>query len=135
MWRHNGKANRHHITYLWGQHLYCWIALGGTKCRNPLETESSLVEFSAGTATTDFYKDTPQQLDMWCNFIDLVSEHAQKMLQKRQLQRVNLIGKLTVGMLTQKLGETALPVELELIRWRVQSEVQMLQSFQHMLTR
>ena len=57
------------------------------------------------------------------------------MLQKRQLQQVNRIGKLTVGMLSQKLGETALPVELELIRWRVQSEVQMLQSFQHMLTR
>ena len=75
------------------------------------------------------------QLELCYNFIDLASVHAQKMLPKLQLQRVNRIGKLTVGMLTKKLGETALPVGLELIGWRVQSEVQMLQSFQHMLTR
>ena len=55
------------------------------------------------------------------------------MLQKRQLQRVNPIGKLTVSMLSQKLGETALPVGLELIGWPVQWEVQMLQIFRHML--
>ena len=74
-------------------------------------------------------------MDLLCHFIDLVSEHARKMLQKRQLQRVNPIGKLTVGMLSQKLGETALPVGLELIGWQAQSEVQMLQSFLHMLTK
>ena len=87
------------------------------------------------SVTTDNFIDTLRQLDMWCNFIDLVSEHAQKMLQKRQLQRVNRIGKLTVGMLSQKLGETALPVGLELIGWQVQSEVQMLQSFLHIFTK
>ena len=66
----------------------------------------------------DNYIDIWLQLELCYNFIDLASEHARKMLPKLQLQRVNPIGKLTLGMLTQKLGETALPVGLELIGWQ-----------------
>ena len=43
-----------------------------------------------------------QPLNLCCHFIDLVCGYAQNMLQKIQLQRVNRIGKLIVGMLTQK---------------------------------
>ena len=52
--------------------------------------------------TTDYNKDAWLQLELRYNFIDLASVHARKMLQKLQLERVNRIGKLTLGMLTQK---------------------------------
>ena len=42
-------------------------------------------------ATTDYYKDVRRLLELCCHFIDLVSVHAQNMLQKSQLQRVNRI--------------------------------------------
>ena len=59
---------------------------------------------SVARVRADYYKDPRQLLDLYSNFIDLVYVYARNMLQKIQLQRVNRISKLTVGMLTQKEG-------------------------------
>ena len=87
---------------------------------------------SVARVRADYYKDPRQLLDLYSNFIDLVYVYARNMLQKIQLQRVNRISKLTVGMLNQKEGRdcpSALPVGLEVIGWRVQLEGQSLPSF------
>ena len=74
-------------------------------------------------------------MDLWYDFIDLVSVHARNMLQKIQLQQVNWMGKVIVGMLTKKEGIIALPVRLKMIGWLVQSELPILISFPLMLTK
>ena len=51
---------------------------------------------------TDYYKDAQRLLELCCHFINLVSVHAQNVLQNIQLQRVNQIGKLIEGMLIKK---------------------------------
>ena len=70
----------------------------------------------AVSGSKDYYKDTRRVLELCCHFTDLMCEHARNMLQRIQLQRVNRIGGVTVGMLTEK-GEFALLVGLKMIGW------------------
>ena len=67
-----------------------------------------------GMCIDTHYKDTWRQLKLCCHITDLVCVHARNMLQKIQLQRVNRIGKVIVGMLTWSI---ALPVGFEESRW------------------
>ena len=70
--------------------------------------------------------------DYW---ICVVISLAQYMFKKIQSQRVNWISKLIVSMLTKKEGSIDLPDVLEMIGWRLQSELPMLLSLPCMLTK